>query len=205
MYAKETAKRLLERVTGLGRPTRAESAARVRKRKAWQRRFPDDGRIPNNPKLPFIHYRGAVDLAKAADPAAVFERAFEANGWGGSWRNGIYDYAHYHPRTHEVLGIAAGRARVRFGGGQGKIVVLKAGDVVVLPAGTGHQALSASKDLLVVGAYPAQGKYEEFEGSREEHDRALAMIPKVPLPKKDPLYGPRGPLRTLWSKALRRA
>jgi uncharacterized protein YjlB len=138
----------------------------------------------------------------AADPAAVFERLFEENGWAGSWRNGIYDYVHYHPRTHEVLGVASGKARVRFGGDKGKMLALKAGDVVVLPAGTGHQALSASKNLVVVGAYPPQGKYEEYEGSLSEHGRALRMIPKVPLPKKDPLYGAGGPLRRLWARKV---
>ena len=138
------------------------------------------------------------------DPAAVFERLFEDNGWGGSWRNGIYDYVHYHPRTHEVLGVASGKARVRFGGKKGKTVVLKAGDVVVLPAGTGHQALSASKDLVVVGAYPPQGKYEEYEGSLSEHGRAVRMIPKVATAKKDPVYGAKGPLKRLWARSHKR-
>src|SRR5262249_7352803 len=50
-------------------------------------------------------------------------------------RNGIYNYAHYHSRTHEVLGVARGHARVRFGGERGKELRLKVGDVVVLPAG----------------------------------------------------------------------
>jgi uncharacterized protein YjlB len=161
--------------------------------------------VPNNPKLPFVHYRGAVDVSDSPDAAALFERLFEDNGWGGNWRNGIYDYVHYHPRTHEVPAIASGTARVRFGGDEGKTIVLKAGDVVVLPAGTGHQALSASKDLVVVGAYPPQGKYEEYEGSLSEHGRALRMIPKVPLPKKDPIYGGDGQLRRLWvGKARKR-
>jgi uncharacterized protein YjlB len=204
MYAKETAKRTLERLTGIGRPSRRDAASHVRKRKAWSSRFVDDGLVPNNPELPFLRYRGAVDVESAADPAAVFERVFEGNGWGGSWRNGIYDYVHYHPRTHEVLGIASGKARVRFGGNDGKTVALKAGDVVVLPAGTGHQALSASKDLVVVGAYPPQGKYEEYEGSLSKHGRALRMIPKVPLPKKDPIYGAIGPLRRLWAHKMRK-
>ena len=136
-------------------------------------RFADDGVIPNS-QLPLLVYRGAI--APERDAASRFEELFAANGWSGSWRNGIYDYVHYHPRTHEVLGVARGEARVRFGGKHGKIVRLKAGDVAVLPAGTGHQAVTASKDLLVVGAYPASGEYDEYEGNPEEHARALRSI-----------------------------
>jgi uncharacterized protein YjlB len=200
MYAKETIKRTFERVTGLGRPTRREARTTVRRRKPQAIHFADDGVIPNNPKLPFIRYRGAIALKDAADPAALFEVLFEGNGWGGSWRNGIYDYVHYHPRIHEVLGVARGRARVRFGGSKGRTVRLKAGDVAILPAGTGHEALSASKDLLVVGAYPPQGRYEEYKGSAKEHARAVPMIPKVPMPRTDPVYGAKGPLLALWRK-----
>jgi uncharacterized protein YjlB len=198
MYATESLKRTLERITGVARPKAAEARKTVRRRKAWTSHFVDDGRVPNNPRLPFIHYRGAVAVADAADPAALFEVLFAANGWNGSWRNGIYDYVHYHPRTHEVLGVARGTARVRFGGANGKTMRLKAGDVVVLPAGTGHQALSASPDLLVVGAYPPRGKYEEYEGSKREHDRAVRMIGKVPVARKDPVYGAEGQLAKLW-------
>ena len=50
-----------------------------------------------------------VDLDERHDPAAVIEDLFGANGWRGTWRDGIYDYAHYHSRIHEVLGIARGR------------------------------------------------------------------------------------------------
>jgi uncharacterized protein YjlB len=201
MYAKEITKRALERLTGFGTPTRGEAAARVRKRKPLPIRLKDDGVIPNNPSLSFIRYRGVVDVRGATDAAAVFERLFSANGWRGSWRNGIYDYVHYHPRTHEVLGVAAGTARVRFGGAKGRTLSLKAGDVVVLPAGTGHQAISASKDLVVVGAYPPKSKYDEFEGTLAEHERALKMIPRAPLPSKDPVYGKDGALKRLWKRA----
>jgi uncharacterized protein YjlB len=201
MYNIETLKSALQHWTGLGRPAKRAARGLVRPRKPQARRFADDGVVPNHPRFAFIHYRGAVELRGAPDPAAVFERLFEMNGWSGAWRNGIYDYVHYHPRTHEVLGLARGRARVRFGGGRGKVVRVKAGDVLILPAGTGHQALEASDDLLVVGAYPAAGKYDEFEASKKEHDRAVRLIAKVPVPRKDPVYGSDGPLPGLWGKA----
>ena len=76
---------------------------------------------------------------------------------------------------------------------------LNAGDVAILPAGTGHQCLYADKDFLVVGAYPAAGTYDECT-TVEDRPRALKTIPKVPVPRKDPAYGAEGPLRKLWKK-----
>jgi uncharacterized protein YjlB len=196
MYALESAKSTFERWTGVGRPSRQEAASRVRKRKAWGTRFADDGLIPNNPQLPFIHYRSAVDLTRAADPAAIYERLFGDNGWGGSWRNGIYDYVHYHPRTHEVLGIASGKARVRFGGAKGKVIALKAGDVVVLPAGTGHKRETDDPEFLVVGAYPPGQDWDLRRGDPAEHDEVVANIARVPDPESDPVGGS---LAELWT------
>lgn len=132
------------------------------------------------------------------DPAAVFEVLFAANGWSGSWRDGMYPYAHFHSATHEVLGIARGTVRARLGGTKGKDVDLAAGDVLVLPAGTGHKRIRASADLLVVGAYPSGGNYDEPRSGRRAHDDALSLIRLVPMPRKDPVYGARGPLRNLW-------
>src|SRR5712691_5732787 len=83
--------------------------------------FPDDGSIPNNPHLPFLVYRKAIDLRGHLDPAEVIEEAFAANGWGDNlWRNGIFPFPHYHSMIHEALGIARGHARVRFGGKAGE-------------------------------------------------------------------------------------
>jgi len=160
-------------------------------------RFTDDGLVPNNPSLPFLVYRGAVDTA-GRDPAAVIERLFSANGWGDMWRNGIYPFTHYHSRIHEALGIARGRARVRFGGATGEELEVAAGDVAVLPAGTGHQRLSASSDLLVIGAYPPAGPYDLCRATAAAHARAVATVSHVPLPATDPLYGADGPLVALW-------
>jgi hypothetical protein len=89
--------------------------------------------------------------------------------------------------AHEVLGIARGSATVRLGGNKGRIVKLKAGDAIVLPAGTGHQCLSASKTFITVGAYPPNGSYDECGPTVEEHDRNVNAIPKVGRPRKHPL------------------
>jgi len=201
MYTFESAKSSFEKLTGWGQPKPGEIKKRIKKAKPRATVFKDNSLIPNNPTLPFLHYRKVASLARLSDPAALFERLFKTNGWVDAWRNGIYDYVHYHPRTHEVLGIARGRARVRFGGKKGRSVDLSAGDVVVLPAGTGHEALRATKDLLVVGAYPRTGKYDEYEGKRVEYEKALRMIPKVRLPSKDPVFGKKGPLKRFWKRS----
>jgi uncharacterized protein YjlB len=116
------------------------------------------------------------------------------------WRNGIFDYLHYHATVHEALGIARGRARVRFGGDDGQEIEVTAGDVAILPAGTGHQCLSASSDFSVVGAYPPGPKMQVTLPTPENHRKAVKTIPEVKLPKTDPVRGPNGPLIKLWNR-----
>jgi uncharacterized protein YjlB len=190
-------KKLTEKATGLARPSRNQIEDLVRSRKTNTIKFKDDGVIPNHSYWPLVFYRGVVALPDELDPAAIMEDLFELNSWGDSWRNGIYDYVHYHSRIHEVLGIARGKGTVRFGGNNGRTVQLKAGDVAILPAGTGHQCLAASSDFVVVGAYPPTGTYDECTKS-EDHRRALKTIPKVSRPRKDPVYGTKGPLLSEW-------
>lgn len=161
-------------------------------------RFAADREVPNNPRLPLIVYRQALRLDLASDPAEVFEAAFAANGWGLSWRNGIYRFRHFHVRAHEVLGIARGSARVEFGGATGQPLDIGAGDVAILPAGTAHKCLTQSADLLVVGAYPDASGVDQKRAGEVDVARALADIAKVAAPAKDPVYGAEGPLPTLW-------
>jgi uncharacterized protein YjlB len=161
--------------------------------------FADDGLVPNNP-MPFLVYKDVVTL-DSREPEAVIEKLFGANGWGAMWRNGVYDFLHYHATVHEVLGIARGNARVRFGGDNGKVLEISAGDVAVLPAGTGHQCLSASNDFSVVGAYPPGPPMDLQRPSPQAHVKALKTIPMVALPRTDPVMGKDGPLLKLWTKA----
>jgi uncharacterized protein YjlB len=160
-------------------------------------RLADDGVIPNNAALPLIVYRGA--LPPSGDVAAKFEALFARNGWSGGWRAGIFTYHHYHSTAHEVLGVASGQARVRFGGESGESVEVRTGDVVVVPAGVGHKRESASADLVVIGAYPEGRRPDLNTGKSGERPNVLGNIARVPVPTADPVFGPTGPLTEHWA------
>ena len=89
-------------------------------------------------------------------------------------------------------------ALLRIGGARGRKLEMKAGDVLILPAGTGHQSLSNSDDLLVVGAYPRKGGYDMCHPRKSDHDPAAIRVAKTPRPRADPVYGADGPLTRLW-------
>jgi len=158
--------------------------------------FADDGCVPNNPLLPLIVYRAALETGPRC--AADCEALFADNGWSGAWRNGIYAHHHYHSTAHEVLGIAAGSVRVRLGGEDGKTVELHAGDVVVIPAGVAHKNEGASPHLVVVGAYPGGKCPDMCSPGAHVRERALRNVREVPLPASDPVYGKSGPLIERW-------
>lgn len=160
-------------------------------------RFADDGDVPNHPRWPMIVYQSVLG-ADEADAASAFEALFRRHGWGDGWRNGIYAFPHYHSNAHEVLGIAAGSARVRFGGAAGQELTVAKGDVVLLPAGTGHERLSASADLLVIGAYPPGPRCDLRRAGEVEKALIRARIGKVAKPAQDPVAGKNGPALILW-------
>lgn len=155
--------------------------------------FEDDGGIPNSP-LPVLIYHGV----EAARNASTCDGLFAGNGWLGSWRNGIFSFHHFHSIAHEVLGIAAGSATVALGGPGGRCFEVQRGDVVVLPAGTGHCSEGSAPDLLVIGAYPDGMPWDIRRGDPAEHEEAVINIRAVPLPRADPVHGSDGPLTELW-------
>lgn len=153
------------------------------------------GPIPNHPRWPLLVYAGAIELS-GPDPAAIFEARFTKNAWPAAWRNGVFPFHHYHSNAHEVLGIYAGEVTVQFGGEDGVTVTARPGDVILLPAGTGHKKLSSCGALGVVGAYP--------EGSRPDtrippFAGKGGPVESVALPACDPVYGPGGPLFKHWT------
>ncbi|WP_158894355.1 MULTISPECIES: cupin domain-containing protein [unclassified Pseudomonas] len=186
---------ILSLVLGLA-PTTVALAAPVGAGQPEQLHFADDGVIPNS-RLPVLLYR-QVPL-EGVDRAAALERLFAGNAWPPQWRYGVYSYHHYHPNAHEVLGVARGQASLRLGGEMGQDVQVTAGDVVVLPAGTGHRNLESSADFLVVGAYPPdQQAFITQRADPATHARSVGLIAGVPLPASDPVTGHDGALPALW-------
>ena len=147
---------------------------------------PPGDRIPNHPRFAVLLYRGG----DTTDPAAA-RALFAEHGWGGSWVDGVFDFHHFHSTSHEALAVVAGSATIELGGPQGRAFSVSAGDVIVLPAGTGHRRASADAAFTVVGAYPAgQEDYDLLRGDDPgEVAAARERIANLPAPPQDPVGG----------------
>jgi uncharacterized protein YjlB len=141
---------------------------------------PPGDRIPNHPRFPVLVYRGVEGAAAGAGSA----RALFAE-------HGVFPFHHFHSTSHEVLAVVAGRATLELGGPQGEAFEVTAGDVLVLPAGTGHKRATARDGFTVVGAYPrGQEDYDLLRGNDPaEVAAARERIAALPAPPDDPVGG----------------
>jgi uncharacterized protein YjlB len=96
------------------------------------------------------------------------------------------------------MGVLEGTATLQLGGDEGETFDIAKGDVLILPAGVGHKCVIAGPAFQVMGAYPDGQKWDLLTGKPGEHEQAMQNIPKVPLPKNDPLNGAEGALLKLW-------
>lgn len=148
------------------------------------------GGVPNNPRLPVILMRGAVD-----GTADEIRALYEANGWRRAWVWTVYDYQHFHPDAHEALTVAEGSADLQLGGPAGPVLTLNAGDAVFLPAGTGHCRVRATRDFAICGAYPPdQVDRDVIRAGDMNVDLAAERIAAVSRPDTDPIFGDDGPV-----------
>lgn len=149
-----------------------------------------NGSFPGSPH-PARVYRAVLGAAHAtaSERAAAFEALFARNGWPPAWRAGLYEVHHYHSSAHEVLGIFSGWVRARLGGPGGTVVTLRAGDVVLIPAGVAHCNEGRSPDFRAVGAYPRGARPDMRYGQDEARAADAARVLELPAPAPDPVLG----------------
>jgi uncharacterized protein YjlB len=135
--------------------------------------------IPNNPRFEVLVYRGLP----LEDPRG----RFAAHGWGGTWVSSVFDFHHFHSTSHEALAVLSGNATIELGGPQGQAFEVAAGDVLVLPAGTGHRRARDAGGFRVMGAYPAG--QEDYDLLRAADEAAVARIAALGAPPDDPVGG----------------
>jgi uncharacterized protein YjlB len=147
----------------------------------------DDGTIPNS-KYPVIVYHHRFDLP-GEEAADFLESRFASNGWSNAFRWRVYDFHHYHTNTHEVLGVYSGNALLQLGGPTGEKLEVHPGDVILLPAGTGHISLKHSEDFSVVGAYPGGEEPDLIRLGDKRPEGVREKVDGIPVPENDPLFG----------------
>jgi uncharacterized protein YjlB len=174
---------------GLGAAARAEAKVQIERLQLSR-----NGWMPNNDRLPVLLYRRA--FSSSGRMADLMEQAFQRNAWPPQWRNGVYDFHHYHSTAHEVLGFAGGSARLMLGGEGGHEIRAEAGDVALLPAGTGHCRIEEDSSFLVIGAYPAGQNWDICRSAPDAI--TIERMRRLPFPHSDPVTGTAGELVTAW-------
>ncbi|HXF29071.1 MAG TPA: cupin domain-containing protein [Chlamydiales bacterium] len=161
--------------------------------------YKSNGSLPNS-HLPVLIYRRAIDFGNydALESQLQLSAHISTNDWYVDWLASIYKKTHYHSNAHEALAIFRGEADLALGGNKGHIFTVSAGDVVFIPAGVGHRRVSSSMGFLVFGLYPNGQKWNMRWVGKRKYPNAKREIAKVPIPKKDPLYGSVGLLLKHW-------
>ena len=152
-----------------------------------------------NSTLPVLIYKNACSLPGQKNKSAeIIRQIFLKHNWTNSWKNGIYNFHHYHSTTHECMGVCSGKTKIILGGPNVRRMELATGDIIIIPAGVAHKCSSFSKDFLCVGAYPQGKDYDINLGRPAELEKAAAHINKLGIPRQDPLYGKKGFLQSFW-------
>ncbi|KAL4807966.1 hypothetical protein BDV18DRAFT_110299 [Aspergillus unguis] len=168
--------------------------------------LPRTEHTPNNP-LPVLHYKNVLPEPRTEEEVTKFLTAhkWEKRGtWGAGYES------HFHPNSHECYGVFQGSSTLLLGasGGDGVSnsglrLTVHTGDVIVLPAGTGHSSVE-STNYRYIGVYPEGSPRwrNEFGKKRIGSQGFRDEIGNVGFPEEDPVYGKDGPLMKLWAQPM---
>ena len=158
--------------------------------------FDDDGLVPNN-ILPLVIYKRAIELA-GGDPARAIDELFRANGWDQRWRDGIFDYQHYHATCTRR---SASRAATRWCCSAASTARRSSSTPATSRSCPPAPATSASSPAMI-SAWSAPTRpakpWRSLARPRRTYRRAMETIPLVLPPPSDPVFGQDGPLLRLW-------
>ena len=165
--------------------------------KILKHQIPAHGLTPNTSiqHKPLMIYKSCFPSSVSA---SQLESHFTATGVvTPQWRYTMYSTSHFHSTSHEVLGIANGRATLRFGhedNPDGVTETLTRGDVVVVPAGVAHRLLEDLEGgFEMVGCYPKGSSWDMCYGKKGEESK-IEGIRKLGWFARDPVYGDEGPV-----------
>ncbi|MCJ1365416.1 hypothetical protein MMC16_004537 [Acarospora aff. strigata] len=157
--------------------------------------------IPNTSiqQKPLLIYHTAF-LASAANASAIEAHLNSVGVVTPQWRYTMYSTTHFHSSSHEVLCVAAGKAKLCFGAEDNpKRVepVVEKGDVIIVPAGVGHRLLQDQEGgFSMVGSYPRGKNWDMCYGKKGEEEK-VKSIEDLGWFERDPIYGDRGPVHDI--------
>ncbi|KAL4800752.1 hypothetical protein BDV19DRAFT_375432 [Aspergillus venezuelensis] len=158
--------------------------------------LPRTKHTPNNP-LPVLHYKNVLPEPRTEEAVTEF---LTANKWRkrGTWGA---CYGVFQGSSTLLLGAAGedGTDNV------GLRVTVHTGDVIVLPAGTGHSSVESTDDYRYIGVYPegCPRWRNEFGKPRIDEKTFGDEVAGVGYAEEDPVYGKDGPLMQLWPRLSR--
>lgn len=169
-----------------------------------RRQIPSHGKTIPNTSIqghPLTIYHSAFVLNDEhrlqIDPSSIERHLISTGVVLPQWRYTMYPTSHFHSTTHEVLCVFSGRARLCFGGETNTEryePIVKAGDVIIVPAGVSHRLLEdLDGDFQMVGSYPVGSKSWDMCYGEESDISKIGGIEGIKWFHKDPVYGNNGP------------
>lgn len=151
-------------------------------------------RIPNTSiqRKPLLIYHSAFD----GSPSDISDHLEKVGAVKPQWTYTMYPTNHFHSKTHEVLCVVSGKAKLCFGHEENPDrleTTVSKGDIMIVPAGVSHQMLEGMGGRFnMVGSYPPGKEWDMCYGNDNE-TRKAENICELGWFNRDPIYGDVGP------------